>query len=220
MEKCKNDLFRLTTALTPRQFTHVGYQKLLKMFTAHEAKDYSIDYYDHDIIRPNQDLFLNDDKFDNPQLTEKFFIRTPSVFNLSSLDKKHDRIISEALCDIQAYEAYYNKFNIFPLTFHFLTPKERDLNCSHDLMLLTKQKRTYIYYRFIQNHYTLHTPSRQPHHRYQLINSKYTSPFFLNFTYCIKDTIFQGILRKYDPINQMYIFCPLTKTFNVEKSAH
>ena len=97
MEKFKNDLFRLTKALAPRQFTHVGYQKLFKMFTAPEAKDYSIEYYDHDIIGHNQDLFLNDDKFANPQLTEKFFIRTPSVFFLSSLDRKHDRIISEAL---------------------------------------------------------------------------------------------------------------------------
>ena len=61
-------------------------------------------------------------------------------------------------------------------------------------------------------------PSCQPHHRYQFINSKYTSPFFLNFTYCIKNTNFQGILRNYDPITQMYIFCPLTKTFCVEES--
>ena len=85
-------------------------------------------------------------------------------------------------------------------------------------MLRTKQTYTYTYYEFIQNHFDLHTPSRQPHHRYQFINSKHTSPFFLNFTYCIKDTNFQGILRNYDPITQMYIFCPLTKTFNVEES--
>ena len=82
----------------------------------------------------------------------------------------------------------------------------------------TKQTHTYTYYQFIQNHYSLHTPSRQPHHRYQFINSKYTSPFFLYFTYCIKGTNFQGILRNYDPITQMYIFCPLTKTFNEEES--
>ena len=66
MEKCKNDLFRLTTALTHRQFTHVGYKKLLTMFTAPKANDYSIEHYDHDIIRPNQDHFVNDDKFANP----------------------------------------------------------------------------------------------------------------------------------------------------------
>ena len=44
------------------------------------------------------------------------------------------------------------------------------------------------------------------------------SPFFLNFTYCIKDTNLHGILRNYDPITQMYIFCPITKTFNAEES--
>ena len=64
----------------------------------------------------------------------------------------------------------------------------------------------------------MHTPSRQPHHRFQFINSKFTSPFFLIFTYCFKSTDFQGILRNYDPIMQMYIFCPLTKNFNVEDS--
>ena len=74
---------------------------------------------------------------------------------------------------------------------------------------------------FIQHHYTSNTTARQIHHRYQYINSKYTSPFFLNFTYCIKDTNLQPtilILRNYDPITQMYLFCPLTKTFNVDES--
>ena len=62
---------------------------------------------------------------------------------------------------------------------------------------------------------------RQDNHttdRFQFLNSKYTSPFFLNFTYCIKDTNLHGILRNYDPITQMYIFCPITKTFNAEES--
>ena len=67
-------------------------------------------------------------------------------------------------------------------------------------MLRTKQTHTYTYYRFIQNHFDLHTPSRQPHHRFQFLNSKYTSQFFLNFTYCIKDTNLHGILRNYDQL--------------------
>ena len=134
------------------------------------------------------------------------------------MDEKHDHIISEALIDIQAYKSFYDKFETFSLTFHFLTPKERDLHCSHDIMLRTKQTHTYTYYRFIQNHFNLHTLSRQSHHRFQFINSKYTSPFFLNFTYCIKNTNFQGILRNYYPITQMYVFFPLIKTFNVEES--
>ena len=85
-------------------------------------------------------------------------------------------------------------------------------------MLRTKQTHTYTYYRFIQNHFDLHTPSRKSHHRFQFINSKYTSPFFLNFIYCIKNSNLQGNLYNYDPITQMYIFCLLAKTFNVEES--
>ena len=58
------------------------------------------------------------------------------------MDKKHGHIISEALIDIQAYESVYEKFETFSLTFHFLTPKEQDLLCSHDIMLRTKQTHT------------------------------------------------------------------------------
>ena len=210
-EKSKIDLFRLTTALPPRQFTHRGYKKLLKIFSPPRANEYSIKYYDHNIIRPNQDQFLDEDKFAKQQLTENFFIRTPYIFTLSSMDKKHDHIIAKALIDIQAYESINDKFETFSLTFHFLTPKERDFHCSHDIMLRTKQTHTYTYYRFIQNNFNLLTPSRQPHHRFQFINSKYTSPFFLNFTHCIKNSNFQGILRNYDSITQIYIICPLTR---------
>ena len=140
------------------------------------------------------------------------------LFTHNIFDRKYDHIISEALNDIQAYESFKEKFQLFSLTFQFLAPHERDLHCSHDIMLRTKQTHTYTYYRFIQNHFDLHTPSRQPHHRFQFLNSKYTSPFFLSFTYCIKDTNLHGILRNYDPVTQMYIFCPITKTFNTEES--
>ena len=92
-EQCKNDLYRLTTALITRQFTHIGYKQSLTLFTAPKTNDYSIDHYNHEIIRPNEDHFLNDDKFANQELTEKLFIRTPYVFALNSLDKKHDHII-------------------------------------------------------------------------------------------------------------------------------
>ena len=215
IERNKDMLYRLTTPLTARQFTYVGYKKSLKIHTAPRANEYTLEYYDHNIIRANQDQFLDDDRFANPQITEKFFIKTPYVFTLNIFDRKFDHIISEALTNTQAYESFKERFQIFSLTFHFLAPHERDLHCSHDIMLRTKQTHTYSYYRFIQNH---HTPSRQPHHRFQFINSKYTSPYFLNFTYCIKDTNLHGILRNYDPITQMYIFCPITKTFNAEES--
>ena len=218
IERNKDMLYRLTTPLTARQFTYVGYKKSLKIHTAPRANEYTLEYYDHNIIRANQDQFLDDDRFANPQITEKFFIKTPYVFTLNIFDRKFDHIISVALTNTQAYESFKERFQIFSLTFHFLAPHERDLHCSHDIMLRTKQTHTYSYYRFIQHHFDLHTPSRQPHHRFQFINSKYTSPYFLNFTYCIKDTNLHGILRNYDPITQMYIFCPITKTFNAEES--
>ena len=85
-------------------------------------------------------------------------------------------------------------------------------------MSRTIQTHTYTYYHFIQHHYTLSTPARQPHHRYQYTNSKYTSSLFLNFTYSIKDTYLQGTLRNYDPIPQMYIYCPPTKLLNVDET--
>ena len=51
IERNKNALYRLTTSLAPRQFTYVGYKKLLKTFTGPRANDYSIEYYDHNMIR-------------------------------------------------------------------------------------------------------------------------------------------------------------------------
>ena len=127
-------------------------QTFTNQITSPEANDYSIDYYDHNIIRPKEDIFLNNDPFANPQLTEKFFFKTPYTFTLNILNKKNDNVISAALRDIHAYDLYFNKFNHFSLTFHFLTPKERDLHCSHENMLRTKQTHTYTYYKFIQHH--------------------------------------------------------------------
>ena len=56
----KNMLYRLTTTLTSRQFTYVGNKKLLKTFTAPRANDFAIENYNHNIIRPNQDQFLDE----------------------------------------------------------------------------------------------------------------------------------------------------------------
>ena len=56
-------LCRLTATLTPRQFTYVGYKKLLKTFTAPRANEFTIECYDHNIIRTNQDHFLDDNRF-------------------------------------------------------------------------------------------------------------------------------------------------------------
>ena len=112
------------------------------------------------------------------------------------MNKNYDNIISTALRDPKAYDSYFNKYNRFSLILNFLTPKERDLHCSqHRIMLRTKQNYTYTYYKFVQHHYITNTPLGNPQHMFTFINSKYTSPFFLNFAYCIKDTNMQGIIH-------------------------
>ena len=58
IEKNKSMLYRLTATLIPRQFTYVAYKKLLKTFTAPRANEFTIEYYDHNIIRTNQDQFF------------------------------------------------------------------------------------------------------------------------------------------------------------------
>ena len=47
-------LYRLTTPLSHRQFIYIGYKKSLKTYTAPRANEYTLDYYDHNIIRTNQ----------------------------------------------------------------------------------------------------------------------------------------------------------------------
>ena len=89
-------------ALTPKQFTQIGYRQSLTKITAPKANDYSVDYYDHNIIRPNED-FLNNYPFASPQLTEKIFIKTPYTFTLNILNKKYENVILAALRNIHAY---------------------------------------------------------------------------------------------------------------------
>ena len=105
------------------------------------------------------DTFLEDDTNANPQLTEDFFIKSHYVFVISCMNIKYDRIIPTALRDTKFYDPHFNKFNHFSLTFNFLTPKERDLHCSHQIMLRTNQTLTYTYYKLIQHHCRTNSPS-------------------------------------------------------------
>ena len=113
-----------------------------------------MNHYDQAIARYMKHTFLEDDTNAHLQLTEKNFIRPQYVFTINCRNKKFDHVISTALCDIKAYDPYFNKFNLFSLTSNFLTTKERNLHCSHQIMLRTKQTYTYFYYKFIQHHYT------------------------------------------------------------------
>ena len=76
------------------------------------------------------------------------------------MNKKYDNIHSTS--QHQAYDSCFDKFNRFSLTFNFLTQKERDLHCSCQIMLRTKQTHTNTFYKIIQHHYTSNTPSKNP----------------------------------------------------------
>ena len=87
-EISRTPLYLLTTALTPNHFTQIGYKESLTKFTAPKANNYSTDYYDHIIIRSIGDICLSNNPYTNPQLTEKFFIKTSYTFTLNILSKK------------------------------------------------------------------------------------------------------------------------------------
>ena len=150
-----------------------------------------------------QDSLYDDDPNINSQLTEKIFVKPEYIFHLDSTNKKFDHIIDHALTNIEAYETFFNKFNQFALTFNFLTPNERDIRCSHEVMLKMNLTHTYTYYKSIQRHFIHSCSTRNPHHRYMFNNSKCTSTYFLNFTYFIKSTNLHGIFRNCDPVRQM-----------------
>ena len=133
-----------------------------------------------------EDTVIEEDENTNTQIAEKFCIKSKYVYLINSMNNKYDNIFSTALRDTKAYDFYFNKFNHFSLTFKFLTPKECDLRCSHEIMLSTELTHTYIYYKLIHHHYRTNTSSRNPQHRFTFINSKYTSPYLLNFIYVKK----------------------------------
>ena len=172
---CQSRLHHLTTALHEKQFTTIGLTKTLNRFVAQKANRFSFNHYYHLIARYMEDRVIDEDENANPKVTEKFFIKSEYIFVINITNKKYDIIVSTALRDNKAYDSYFNKFNHFSLTFNFLTPKERDLHCSHEIMLRTKLTHTYTYYEFIQHHYITNTPSQNPQHRFTFINSNYTA---------------------------------------------
>ena len=97
-----------------------------------------------------------------------------------------------------------------------LSPTQFFFELTTEIILRTKLTQTYTYYKFIHLRYISNSPTRNPQKRFMFICSKYISPYFLNFTYCIETINFHGILRIYDPIRQMYLFCPLAITFPID----
>ena len=104
-----------------------------------------------------EDTFLEDNENTNPQLTEKFFIKSQYQFFLNCMKKNMIILFPQHFASPKP-TIYLNKFNHFSLIFNFLAPKELDLHCSHQIMLPTKQTHTYTYYKLTRHHYIINTP--------------------------------------------------------------
>ena len=165
-----------TTALHGRLFTTIGLLQTLTKFVAQKASIFSNNHYDHAIARYMKYTIIEEADDTCLQLKEKFFIKSEYIFGLDSKNKKYDDFSSTSLTDKKRIILISIKFNHFSLTFRFLTPKECDLDCSHELLLCTKLTHTHTYYKFIQHHYTTNAQARNPQHRFNFINAKYTSP--------------------------------------------
>ena len=156
----------------------MGLNQTLNRFIASRANRISVKPYDHAITRYTENTPNEDYTNTNPQLTMKFFIEFEYIFHLDSTNKNFDKLIARALTNSNAYESFSTNFYHFALTFHFFTPKERDLYCSHEIMLRSKLAHTYTYYKVIQKHYITNPAARNPQHRFMFTDSKYYHFFF------------------------------------------
>ena len=122
-ELCDSLILQLTTALHLNHFITIGWNQTLNRVIAQKANRFSINHYDHTVTRYMENSPYDDDPNINPQLTEKFFIKSVYFFHLDSTIKKIYRIIDHALTNTEACEPFFNKFNHF--TLNFLAPKEK-----------------------------------------------------------------------------------------------
>ena len=95
------------------------------------------------------------------------------------------------------------KYNheVFQLSFNFLHPSHKDVQCNNFKVHETKLVHNLIYYTFLKNNL--------PHENFLYINDQLTSPYFLKYAYTIKPEFMNGTLRNYDTINNYYIFRPI-----------
>ena len=204
-------IHHLTIALHVDQFTTIGLNQTLNRFIAPTANWFSIKCYDHAVTRSMEDYPYDDDPKIKLKLTEIFSYYQNLYSTLIAL-KKFDNIIDDS--HIYPSAKIFHKISHFALAFNFLTPKERDIYCSQEIMLKTKLTNKYTYYEFMQKDFIHSSLSRNPHLPFIIINSKYTSPYFLSFSFCIKSNNLHGILRIYDPIRPHFMILFHRTNFN------
>ena len=100
---------------------------------------------------------------------------------------------------MHAFKAYSHE--MFQLSFNFLHPTPKDVQCNNFKMHETKLIHTLIYYTYLRDNL--------PHENFISIKDQMTSPYFMKFAYIIKTKYTRGALRNLDPVKNYYIFQPV-----------
>ena len=131
-------------------------------------------------------------------LTEKFLYRYNYKFTLPR-NPSLDHVTAKASEDVTAFKAYTHE--MFQLSFNFLHPIPKDVQCNNFKVRETKLIHNLIYYTYLRDNL--------PHENFIYVNDQMTSPYFMKFAYITKDKYMKGTLRNFDPVKNYYIFQPI-----------
>ena len=69
-------------------------------------------------------------------------------------------------------------------------------------------------YLCVQHHFHRTNPILHMNSRLQYVNTKLTSPYYMNFSYIIQPNYCEGTLRNFDPMDNYILFSPLYEKTN------
>ena len=125
-------------------------------------------------------------------LTEKFLYRYAYKFT-SPRNPSLNHVVAKTS---QAFKAYTHE--MFQLSFNFLHPTPKDVQCNKFKVHETKLIHNLFYYTYLRDNL--------PHENFIYINDQMTSTYFLKFAYILKNKYMKGTLRIFDPVKNYYIF--------------
>ena len=107
---------------------------------------------------------------------------------------------AKASQDVITYKAYV-PHEMFQLSFNFLHPTPKDVQCNNFKVHETKLIHNLIYYTYLRDNL--------PYKISINVNDQMNSPYFMKFAYIIKNKYMKGTMRNFDPVKNYYIFQPI-----------
>ena len=129
-------------------------------------------------------------------LTEKFLYRYNYKFTLHR-SPSLCHVTAKASKDVTAFKAYV-PHEMFQLSFNFLHPTPKDVQCNNFRVHETKLIHNLSYYTYL--------PDNLPHESFIYVNDQKTSPYFMKFAYIIKNKYMKGTLINFDPPEKLLYF--------------